>query len=101
MPEAVVEFIDGNTVHYEDARVGTASRMLTFYKDGEQIGFSPFEAIMTVSWKPKKEASGASFYEKQLARLPDIECASFYKEKLARLYETERRAKEGVEQTWQ
>ena len=78
MPEAVVEFIDGNTVHYDDARAGNASRILTFYEDDKPIGFSPYEAIMTVSWKrtnesdaqPDPKASFQSHYEKQLLRMP-------------------------------
>ena len=51
MPEAVVEFVDGNTVHYDDARAGHASRTLTYYENDKAVGFSPYEAIVLVSWK--------------------------------------------------
>ena len=78
MPEAVVEFINGNTVHYDDARKNHHSRILLFYKNDEVIGFSPYEAIITVSWKktnesdaqPDPKASFQSHYEKQLLRMP-------------------------------
>ena len=54
MSEAVVKYMDGRIVHYDDARAGHASRTLTFYEDGRPIGFSPYEAIVCVSWKKQE-----------------------------------------------
>lgn len=56
MPEAVVEFIGGDIVHYDDARAGHASRILTFYENDKPIGFAPYEAILVVSWKRTGES---------------------------------------------
>lgn len=93
MPEAVVEFIDGNTVHYDDARAGNASRILTFYEDDKQIGFAPYEAIVHVSWKrtnesdvqPDPKASFQSHYEKQLLRAPSEEEVNAAREKMKKM----------------
>jgi len=55
MPEAVVEYVDGHHIHYEDVIPDHDKRILLIYRNGHLIGFNPYEGILAVMWKEEEE----------------------------------------------
>jgi cytochrome oxidase Cu insertion factor (SCO1/SenC/PrrC family) len=55
MSEAVVEYVDGHSVHYEDVLPDHSNRVLLISRNGEVVGFTPYEAVLVVVWKKKEQ----------------------------------------------